>query len=108
MEKGKIVQVMGPVVDVEFENQYLPEIKDALTTELNGKKVVMEVAQHIGTIQSAASCWLPAMAFAEIWKLQLQVQVLQFLLEKRRLDVCLMYWEKPLIREKSCQRHKNG
>lgn len=48
MEKGKIVQVMGPVVDVEFENQYLPEIKDALTTELNGKKVVMEVAQHIG------------------------------------------------------------
>ena len=36
MEKGKIVQVMGPVVDVEFENQYLPEIKDALTTELNG------------------------------------------------------------------------
>ena len=49
MEKGKIVQVMGPVVDVEFENQYLPEIKDALTTELNGKKVVMEVAQHIGT-----------------------------------------------------------
>ena len=48
MVKGKIVQVMGPVVDVEFENQYLPEIKDALTTELNGKKVVMEVAQHIG------------------------------------------------------------
>ena len=48
MEKGKIVQVMGPVVDVEFENQYLPEIKDALTTELNGKKVVMEGAQHIG------------------------------------------------------------
>ena len=48
MEKGKIVQVMGPVVDVEFENQYLPEIKDALTTELNGKTVVIEVAQHIG------------------------------------------------------------
>ena len=30
MEKGKIVQVMGPVVDVEFENQNLPSIKDAL------------------------------------------------------------------------------
>ena len=48
MNKGKIVQVMGPVVDVEFQEQDLPSIKDALTVELNGKKVVMAVAQHIG------------------------------------------------------------
>ena len=48
MEKGKIVQVMGPVVDVEFENHNLPSIKDALTVELNGRKLVMEVAQHTG------------------------------------------------------------
>lgn len=48
MTKGKIVQVMGPVVDVEFENQNLPSIKDALTVELNGRKLVMEVAQHTG------------------------------------------------------------
>ena len=48
MEKGKIVQAMGPVVDVEFEDQNLPYIKDALTVENNGKKLVMEVAQHIG------------------------------------------------------------
>lgn len=39
---------MGPVVDVEFENQNLPSIKDALTVELNGRKLVMEVAQHTG------------------------------------------------------------
>ena len=32
---GKIVQVMGPVVDVEFEDQNLPYIKDALTVERN-------------------------------------------------------------------------
>lgn len=38
MNKGKIVQVMGPVVDVEFQEQDLPNIKDALTVELNGKK----------------------------------------------------------------------
>ena len=31
MEKGKIVEIMGPVVDVEFENGKLPIIKDALT-----------------------------------------------------------------------------
>ena len=30
MSKGKIVQVMGPVVDVVFENGDLPDIKDAL------------------------------------------------------------------------------
>lgn len=39
---------MGPVVDVEFEGQDLPSIKDALTVELKGKKLVMEVAQHTG------------------------------------------------------------
>ena len=44
---GKIVQVMGPVIDVEFEDE-LPKIKDALEVELDGKKLVMEVSQHIG------------------------------------------------------------
>ena len=48
MNKGKIVQVMGPVIDVEFENNDLPYIKDALEVDNNGKKCVMEVAQHIG------------------------------------------------------------
>ena len=38
MNKGKIVQVMGPVVDVIFENGELPKIKDALVVENNGKK----------------------------------------------------------------------
>ena len=45
---GKIVQVSGPVVDVEFENGELPAIKDALYVINNGKKCVMEVSQHIG------------------------------------------------------------
>ena len=48
MNTGKIVQVMGPVVDVEFSHESLPHIKDALTVENNGKKCVMEVSQHIG------------------------------------------------------------
>ena len=48
METGKIVQITGPVVDVEFESGNLPAIKDALTVELNGKTAVMEVAQHVG------------------------------------------------------------
>ena len=48
MNKGRIVQVMGPVVDVVFENGDLPFIKDALEVDNNGKKCIMEVAQHLG------------------------------------------------------------
>ncbi len=45
---GKIVQVSGSVVDVRFEPGHLPKIKEALTVEVDGQEVVMEVAQHIG------------------------------------------------------------
>ncbi len=48
MKQGKIVQVMGPVVDVEFEDNDLPCIKDALEVKNGEKRCVMEVAQHIG------------------------------------------------------------
>ena len=48
MKIGKIVQVMGPVVDVMFEDNDLPAIEDALEVDNNGKTCVMEVAQHIG------------------------------------------------------------
>lgn len=48
MNTGKIVQVMGPVVDVAFEGN-LPNIKDALEVTVDGKRLVMEVSQHIGS-----------------------------------------------------------
>ncbi|WP_027422202.1 F0F1 ATP synthase subunit beta [Lachnobacterium bovis] len=49
MNTGRIVQVLGPVVDVEFEEGIeLPNIKDALEVTVEGKRLVMEVAQHIG------------------------------------------------------------
>ena len=48
MVKGKIIQVSGPVVDVEFEDNNIPFIKDALEVDNNGKRCVMEVAQHMG------------------------------------------------------------
>ena len=51
MNKGKIIQIMGPVVDVQFDREYIPEIKDALTVENEGKTLVMEVAQHLGNDQ---------------------------------------------------------
>jgi F-type H+-transporting ATPase subunit beta len=45
--KGKITQVIGAVVDVQFADD-LPEILNALETDNNGKKLVLEVAQHLG------------------------------------------------------------
>lgn len=49
MEKniGKVVQVLGPVIDIKF-GEVLPSIYNAVNIELNGKTLVCEVAQHIG------------------------------------------------------------
>ena len=49
LKKGKIIQVMGPVVDVQFEDtDSLPYIKDSLTVETEEQSYVMEVAHHLG------------------------------------------------------------
>lgn len=46
---GKIVQVIGPVVDVGFDENHLPKLLSALRIPLeNGKSLTVEVAQHIG------------------------------------------------------------
>lgn len=47
-KKGTIIQVLGPVVDVQFESSPLPSINDALTVVYEQKTLVMEVAQHMG------------------------------------------------------------
>ena len=46
---GKVVQAIGPIIDVSFKDEHLPELLTALEIKLpNGKKLVAEVAQHIG------------------------------------------------------------
>ncbi len=45
---GKVIQVMGPVVDVKFQEGALPEILNALTIQMEGRVLTVEVAQHIG------------------------------------------------------------
>ena len=45
--KGKITQVMGAVVDVQFDS-HLPEILNALETKNEGQRLILEVAQHLG------------------------------------------------------------
>ena len=45
---GKIVQISGPVIDVQFESGVLPKIREALSLTVDGRRYVMEVAQHVG------------------------------------------------------------
>ena len=47
MRTGKIIQVAGSVVDVRFPRGTLPRIREALTVTLDGRRCVMEVAQHL-------------------------------------------------------------
>ena len=47
INQGKVIQVMGAVVDVEFDNN-LPAILEALEIETDGRRLVLEVAQHLG------------------------------------------------------------
>ena len=48
MDTGKIIQISGPVVDVQFEKGYLPKLRDALKVKVNKKEMTMEVAQMLG------------------------------------------------------------
>src|SRR3989338_3981664 len=47
MSKGTITQIIGPVVDVRFDEK-LPPIKNALEVKRDGDRLVLEVAQHLG------------------------------------------------------------
>ncbi len=52
---GRVVQVIGPVLDVEFENDHLPELFNAITVKIaSGRVVTAEVQQHIGRNQVRA------------------------------------------------------
>lgn len=48
MAKGKVVQIIGTVVDIEFPQEELPAIYNAIEIQQDGQKLVMEVEQHVG------------------------------------------------------------
>lgn len=45
---GKVVQVIGPVLDIRFQDGQLPELLSAIEIQSGDRKIVAEVAQHIG------------------------------------------------------------
>ncbi len=48
MNKGIIHQIIGPVIDIKFKEDEMPELLNAVNIEYQGKTIVTEVAQHIG------------------------------------------------------------
>ena len=46
--KGTVIQVVGPVLDIRFADGCLPDLLNAIEVDLNGTTIVAEVAQHIG------------------------------------------------------------
>ncbi len=48
MNVGKVVQIVGAVVDIRFDKEKLPDLLNAIEIDNNGTKIVAEVAQHIG------------------------------------------------------------
>ena len=47
IHEGKVVKVLGPIIDVKFDNDFIPNIKSAIEFELNGKKEIAEVALQL-------------------------------------------------------------
>ena len=45
---GKVVQIIGPVIDIRFDAGHLPDLQNAINVEFDGKTVVCEVAQQLG------------------------------------------------------------
>ncbi len=45
---GTVVQIIGPVIDIQFEEGHLPNLLNAVEIEYAGRKLIVEVAQHIG------------------------------------------------------------
>jgi len=70
MSKGKVVQVIGTVVDVEFPPDGLPAINNAIELMLDGKRIVMEAVQHIG------NNWVRCLALAPTEGLERGVEAL--------------------------------
>ena len=94
-ESGKVIQVIGPVVDVEFPPGKLPNIFNAIKIEQAGDgtdgqssiNLTMEVAQHLGEnrARGGGHVFLP-MDWCEAWKSKIPGLPFRFLSEKKHWD----------------------
>lgn len=81
---GRVTQVMGPVIDVRFEHNEVPDINNALHIEVPKEDstlhLTLEVALQLGDDVVRTIAWTQLTAFKEVWKLKIQVKILAYLL----------------------------
>ena len=65
MAKGKVAQVHGTVVDIEFPPDELPPLFNAIEIPIDGDKIVLEVQQHVGNNWVRCLLCPPPMAWRE-------------------------------------------
>ena len=91
---GKIVQVIGAVVDVEFSEGHLPDIFTALEiinpNNKDAPDLICEVAQHLGDKLCAPSPWMRRKVLCAAWKLLIQANRSWFPLGSQPLAASLM------------------
>ena len=67
MATGKIVQVIGAVVDVEFPQDAVPRVYDALEVQNGNERLVLEVQQQLGAVSCVPSQWVPPTVCVAVW-----------------------------------------
>ncbi len=65
--KGKIVQVIGTVVDVEFPPDALPALFNAIEINMGGSRLVLEVQDHLGNNWVRCLALAPTEGLAVVW-----------------------------------------
>ena len=82
---GRVTQVMGPVIDVRFEHNEVPEINNALIVEIPKSdttiSLTLEVALQV-TMLYVLLQWIQLMVF-NVWKFKTQVKTSVYLLEMK-------------------------
>lgn len=90
---GKVIQVMGPVLDIRFQEGQLPELLNAIEIENQGSRVIAEVAQQIGDDVVQLHCdELLLMVWFAAWMQLTQVHRSAFQSVMHALEEYLIFW----------------
>ena len=107
-KQGTIVQVMGPVVDVAFDGGALPELKEALEVELDGRREVMEVAQHVGGDTVRCIMLSPVRAWAAAWPSPPPARPSPSPWARACWAACSTFWATPSTGRARCRPARSG
>ena len=93
---GKVVEIIGPVVDIQFSQNNLPDLLTAIEIERpNEENLIVEVEQDIGA--DRVRCIAIQMVWFVVWMPLILKNQFRLLSEKMYWVVCLMFWVNQLM-----------